>query len=218
MQQTVSERFWSKVDIAHPDVCWEWKCSLNPGGYPQFKYPGRKGMTKGHRVAALLAGKITDLKATKDTFVLHTCHNRKCVNPNHLYVGTQKDNMRDMTTSGRNNHLLGENSHLARYSDHQINEVFRFRELRWSQQRIADETGISLGHVNAILNHRTRQQQYKAVDNSPVRPHRHNSKHPEWLKAAVLDMFAAGHNPSSIARQLGVNKSFVFSLIKREVD
>jgi len=90
----LNERFWKKVDIKGPDECWEWKASLR-NDYGQIKVNGR--MMRANRVAwELTNGMIPDNK-----LVLHKCDNRKCVNPNHLYLGTSSDNMIDKINRGR---------------------------------------------------------------------------------------------------------------------
>lgn len=98
------ERFWSKVNRTDdPDSCWEWKGSVTKRGYGQFKVGSRKEGTRAnlsiHRVAyCLIFGNIPE-----KTLICHTCDNRKCANPRHLYLGTYTDNNRD--TVRRNRHV-----------------------------------------------------------------------------------------------------------------
>ena len=92
----VAARFWSKVDRSHgPDACWNWTTSVFSSGYGQFKVIDRN--LRSNRVAwELTHGPIPDGMS-----VLHRCDNRRCVNPAHLWLGTHKDNMRDMTEKER---------------------------------------------------------------------------------------------------------------------
>lgn len=76
--QLLLERYWSRVDKAAPNGCWEWTGALFHGGYGRFKAAGRD--TVAHRWAYELAGKRVAPGLQLD----HLCRNRKCVNPEHL--------------------------------------------------------------------------------------------------------------------------------------
>lgn len=86
------ERMVNKLD---PHMCWEWRGSLNRLGYGTVSVDGKTKLA--HRVAyRTWYGPIE-----KGMMLCHTCDNRKCCNPNHLYPGTHEDNMRDMAERGR---------------------------------------------------------------------------------------------------------------------
>lgn len=90
----VSERFWGKV--AQSEECWEWTASLFKNGYGKFRWDGKT--TYAHRTAWILTYG-PDLGS--EDCILHRCDNKKCVNPNHLYMGDQPTNVLDMITKGR---------------------------------------------------------------------------------------------------------------------
>jgi len=90
------ELFWSKVKILGPDDCWEWQGWKDKDGYGGFANIHNTTI-KAHRTTWVLTyGEIPD-----ELQELHTCDNRPCCNPNHLFLGTPLDNMRDMIRKGR---------------------------------------------------------------------------------------------------------------------
>lgn len=108
-------RFWDKVSIPSGDDCWDWFGTKNESGYGNLIIGGRGGkMMKSHRLSWLInRGDIGE-----GLCVLHKCDNPACVNPKHLFLGTKKDNTRDMIAKGRNSpppHSYGENHHHAKF-------------------------------------------------------------------------------------------------------
>jgi hypothetical protein len=94
----LAERFWRHVLIT--DGCWLWLGHRRPppGPYGTIRGDGRGKPLYAHRVAwELHYGAIPDGK-----HVLHHCDTPPCVRPDHLFLGTQADNDRDMTAKGRN--------------------------------------------------------------------------------------------------------------------
>jgi hypothetical protein len=90
------ERFLNKVKVGDSEECWEWQASKR-SGYGAFKYSGR--VMGAHVVSWELFNKE---KVPVGMCVCHKCDNPPCVNPNHLFLGTKKDNAIDMVSKGRN--------------------------------------------------------------------------------------------------------------------
>jgi len=116
--------------------CQEWQSTLHRTGYGKFWFEGRQAFA--HRVAfSLFVGDPGELR------VLHRCDNRKCVNPEHLFLGTSADNVRDMWAKGRG---WGR----RKLTDEQVLRIKGLLDGGVSQQRIADEIGISQITVSRI--------------------------------------------------------------------
>lgn len=95
------ERFWEKVEIGASDECWEWQRATSDYGYGRFKIGDRTRYA--HRVAyRMLIGPIPGGRQ-----INHHCHNPPCVNPDHLYLGTQEQNNRDCQLAERHNAPAG---------------------------------------------------------------------------------------------------------------
>lgn len=92
----IAERFWEKVDRAEGDACWEWQAGRFSNGYGQFMRVKHQ-MALAHRMAY----ELTNGPIPEGLLVLHRCDNRPCVRPDHLWLGTHSENMRDMHAKGR---------------------------------------------------------------------------------------------------------------------
>ena len=144
-------RFWSKVRLSEP--CWEWTKDFSVHGYGLFRY-ARK-ITHAHRVAwHLTYGEIP-----AGISVLHHCDNRRCVTPWHLFLGTQKDNIRDMHAKGRwkCRHPKNQNGSRNTEATHTERDIRRMLNLHWAglpQTVISELCGISRPQLCMIVNNK----------------------------------------------------------------
>lgn len=126
MKKSVEERFWSKVNKT--DTCWIWTANAQRYGY--FTLSSIERSELAHRVAWLLTyGPVPD-----GLNVLHKCDNTLCVNPDHLYLGTQHQNIKDCISRGRRN------DDLTILTPEQAQEI---RSSLLSQRKLAIEYNVS---------------------------------------------------------------------------
>ena len=137
------KRFLNKVKVMETG-CHEWQAGLARGGYGKFQ--SDKTMTA-HRFAySRFVGEIGD------KHVLHKCDNRKCVNPDHLFLGTSADNVADMDAKNRRGSYSTTTLEFAA-------EVKKLLAERYSQQYVADKFGVSQALISRI--HRNVKKFYK---------------------------------------------------------
>ena len=140
-RQNVHKRFWSKVQKT--DSCWNWTAQCGRSGYGQFRFNDYPHQA--HRVAWILSyGPIPPEK-----FVCHRCDNRKCVNPEHLFLGTCADNLADMAAKGRS--TRGTKSASAKLTEQDVRDIRNYYQAGQSQRQIAAQFGVSSHAIYSIL-------------------------------------------------------------------
>lgn len=118
MNERVISRFWAKVAVGDADQCWLWQGPLSGNGYGRCAIGKRRAWMAAHRVSwTIHHGDIP-----QGLFVCHHCDVPLCVNPAHLFLGTQTDNMRDAASKGRcKGCRIGGADHWARQKTHCVN-------------------------------------------------------------------------------------------------
>lgn len=150
---TTHERFWSHV--AKDGDCWEWMGSRNEKGYGLVRHDGR--MLRAHRYAwEEENGPIPD-----GIKVCHRCDNPPCVRPDHLFLGTQRENLLDAESKGRKfspfrgQVQIGEANRYARMTDERVRETRRLSAAGVRQKDIAEQFGVVPETISHILRGKT---------------------------------------------------------------
>lgn len=137
----VVARFWSKVDVRRPGVCWPWRArARHAHGYGIFKVSTQVGVVRAHRFAyELVHGAVP-----ADTVVRHRCDNPPCCNPRHLIPGTQVQNVDDMVRGDR------QRNGTTRLSAEQVQTIRDRLASGERQQHLAEQYGICQSQVSQI--------------------------------------------------------------------
>lgn len=133
---------YSKVS---PSGCWEWQRYILPNGYGNISI-GHQRQAYAHRVSYFLFnGPISE-----GLLVRHKCDNPRCVNPEHLELGTQTDNMQDCKKRGRMSmppKKIGKDNHKAKLSESAVLEIYNSKE---KNSELARRFGVSAVNIGAI--------------------------------------------------------------------
>jgi hypothetical protein len=144
LRPLAQERFWKFVQKT--DTCWIWIGYTSAKAYGQFQVNGRP--VRAHRFSWEMSfGSISE-----GMVVCHRCDNPSCVRPEHLFLGTQNENVQDQMRKGRRtNHAApGEQHHGSKLTEGQVAELRQARLEGRSTNGLAARFGISERHARAV--------------------------------------------------------------------
>lgn len=147
------DRFWAKVNKNGPTIypelgpCWEWIGTLHPKGYDQFSYRG----------TTIKAHHFFFLSIPDGLMRCHKCDNRKCVRPDHIFLGTALDNTRDCITKGRNrrgkvgpNQIRGESVPSAKLNEAAVRIILAAPNKKGALKPFREKFGVSKRTISQV--------------------------------------------------------------------
>lgn len=150
----LSERLFAKVDkspgIGPNGDCWEWRGYVHPTGYGQIgRGKASEGMVHTHRAVY----ELTNGPIPEGLWVLHTCDNRLCCNPAHLWLGTPKQNTQDMIAKGRRRAASkvarGEDVTLSKLTEEKVRAMRA--EPPMTFKKLGAKYGVTAGTANKVI-------------------------------------------------------------------
>lgn len=140
--------FWSRAILtANPDKCWEWQRGLfQDTGYGKFLGIGA------HRVAwELFNGRPIE----QGKYILHSCDNKKCINPHHLREGTHQDNMDDAKQRGRMHRVAGERHYMAKLTDIGVRHIRQTYNNLYTRTELAQLYNVTTNTIREVIKRNT---------------------------------------------------------------
>lgn len=205
----LEQRFWKRVE-KQEGGCWEWTGSVNGSGYGLVGEGGREGkyLTTHRYSYSLHKGDIP-----AGMVVMHSCDNKRCVNPDHLSLGTPKDNTQDAVRKGR----IHNGKRPTKLTDEQV--LFIKEHLEISGKDLAAQFSVSRSAISAIRNGRNRADVKTDVEYpgrrpkmKKVTPKQLGEDHPRSKLTAEIVKFIREHiemNNKQMAAHIGISQSCV---------
>ncbi len=157
----IISKFNNRVDKSLSD-CWIWTGGIGSPGYGIFYIDGK------NYAAHVISYRIYKGNIPKDKIICHTCDNRACVNPEHLWLGTYKENMQDCIAKGRfkpiaKRRMFGETNPQCILKESDIETIKRLRDNGLALQKIADKYGVCRETIRKIIIGKTWNNHSKIV-------------------------------------------------------
>lgn len=205
---STEDRFMQRVR-KNENGCWVWLASKDSDGYAHFSAEiGGVKFRKGHRVAyAMFKGDPSG------SLVCHTCDNPSCVNPDHLFLGSNGDNMKDKIAKGRARVPRGEESVHAILSEEQAQAILLDAR---PYLQIATEYGIAAATVGSIKN----RESWRHLAGEPAKAKRIGRRGESCYRAALTEQDVRNIQDSNergkdLAAKFGVSPQTITDIRKR---
>lgn len=140
-------------NVIRTEGCWDWKGPINKGGYTIMTCRKQNGAETGHRASWLIhKGEIPKFK-----HICHSCDNRRCTNPDHLWIGTNKQNNDDKIKKGREAkntppHKIGSENGASKLKEDQVKEIKELLKKGLTMVEIGRQYNVSKTTILRIKN------------------------------------------------------------------
>lgn len=198
------DRFWPKVDKRRPDQCWLWTGHTNGAGYGQIFRGNRKELA--HRIA----WELENGSIPKRRIILHRCDNSACVNPAHLLLGTQRDNMQDRSDKRMDNYT----PHFSKLAAEDVVKIVDRYKSGDLQSVIAADFNVSGPTVSQIIRGKIWTHVTRNLD-LPERGRRHSKerKLSDDDIRRIRALYAEGETQKALGDAFGVSKALVQQIV-----
>lgn len=142
-------RFWAKVHRRSTSECWNWTGYVSRDGYGSFRVQSRGLVENAHRFSY----RLRHGEPPAGAVICHTCDNRRCVNPDHLWAGSIADNTADRDGKGRQ--ARGERHRSAKLRESDIEPIRRLSARGERPEEIAEMYAVNQATIRDILAGRT---------------------------------------------------------------
>lgn len=214
MDQVLIDRFMKFVYPEPNTGCWLWGGSSDKDGYGNFQMNGKP--IRAHRFSFIhFKSDIGGL------WVLHKCDVPGCVNPDHLFLGTGKDNSVDMDAKNRRRPLVGEKHQFSTITDAQALEIkIKHSEGLLTHNQIASMFNVTRSIVSQIARGFT-YSHVPGINDVPIRKNRYikthrssNAKFSDDQVRSIREEYKLGGSPREIAKRHNVYDSTIFDMVK----
>lgn len=205
LRATLEERLLARREVDQESGCWLWCGPCNDRGYGRLSIANRT--VSAHRAAASVWLGF-DLKSR--AFVLHGCDNPPCFNPDHLWIGSQRENVADRDAKGRRAAPNGAKNGRAVLSEEDVVEIRRRAADGERHEDLATQFAVSRSTVGHVCRART----WSYLGLPPIQSRKPNAKLTPALAAKVRAQISDGRKQVDIAEQFGITQSTVSKIAR----
>lgn len=202
---TILAHFWARVDKREPNECWEWQAGIDKDGYGKLSV-NRKDW-KAHRFSWMTSyGNVPN-----GLHVCHTCDNRRCVNPAHLFLGTNADNMKDKIEKGHQ--TRGSEYVRSKLTEADIPKIIELYNKGKSQCALGKIFGVQQTTISLVLR-RERWTHVEVSELPRLRRRGGGSRKLTWDTVdAIREAFSKGAKTKDLAQQFGISPRSIRDII-----